>query len=166
MLASVCGCSLAPLPPPLCSWQGPCLSVELRPAQPAPSWEDARGRTQASAACEAKSLHGNQTLPPEGGHWLWFSRPWEGSWNPQAGETGVQTKGSLPWITGSPGPSREAMERRSKPGSPSPPSSSARMALKAWSPKEVSALCLEGSELWRGGDGGAARLRQREQDAG
>ena len=40
------------------------------------------------------------------------------------------------------------------------------MALKAWSPKEVSALCLEGSELWRGGDGGAARLRQREQDAG
>ena len=35
--------------------------------------------------------------PQSGGHWLWFSRPWEGSWNPQAGETGVQTKGSLPW---------------------------------------------------------------------
>ena len=80
MLASVCGCSVAPLLPPLCSWQGPCPSVELCPAQQAPSWEDARGRTQASVAGEAKRS------------------PWQPNPAPRAGVTGF----------GFPGPGRAA----------------------------------------------------------
>lgn len=35
-----------------------------------------------------------EPAPPRECHWLQFSRPQEGSQNPQAGETGAQTKGS------------------------------------------------------------------------
>ena len=164
VLASVCGCSVAPLLPPLCSWQGPCPSVELCPAQQAPSWEDARGRTQASVASEAKRSPWQPNPAPRAGvTGFGFPGPGRAAGTHKLEKLGCRPKAHCPGITGSPDPTREAVERRSEPGSPSPPSWGARMALKAWSPEEVSALCPEGSELWHGG---GARLRQWEQDAG